>query len=260
MKHELNSLFPHVVTREYAELITQYINGLSADIEQRVSLLCPPVRLADSYRSQIEGEKAYKHRVSETIKIIIRNHELDNRLAFTGSCSDKDELLRWLQFLEEGSVTPKLEISWHRFSHGLISWTLVSVAWVYSDTESVSSSAATSSDPLDNLAYPLNTPQAVRMFQAFINAGLVRTSINGHLQWTACRTASKCPVAFAYFVTQASDFLRLTSTDKEGNLRYSRKPFEDLFLIHATSKKSDSNLSAKTRQKIDGIFARLSRL
>ena len=111
-------------------------------------------------------------------------------------------------------------------------------------------------DPLKNLPPELDNARAKEMFKAFMDAGFIELQTDGHFKWKSSRS-SKCPIAFCYFITRASDYLKLTKNDINGGFIYRRKPFEDLFQIYGTSKKMSKPVSAGIRKKIDEIFKKL---
>ena len=200
-------------------------------------------------------------------------------------------LLRLRRNLQYGAALPCATLSWKNMPDGTPRWELSSVCWKYPQNfmqyktydygnikdavftadlsvklspfdllakKSVSAPKSVP-DSLQNLLPPFDTPKARQMFQAFIDEKLVAHLPDGHLQWITPGRTSKCPVAFAYFVTQASDHLGLTTHTADSFHRYSRKPFEDLFQIYQTAKKASSTISAKTRKPIDEIFKNLQR-
>lgn len=111
-------------------------------------------------------------------------------------------------------------------------------------------------DPLKNLPPELDNARAKEMFKAFMDAGFIEPQTDGHFKWTFSRR--KYPISFCYFVTAASDYLKLTKININGVGVYRRKPFEDLFGIYNTSKKMYSKLSSDNRNKINDIFKKLT--
>lgn len=96
----------------------------------------------------------------------------------------------------------------------------------------------------------LTTDKAQAMFDAFEKAGFITKLEDGHLKWANNHSRAQ----FKYFVEKASDYLNLTGSNRRGKV-YCRKPFEDYFDFHGTSKMPIVKMDKKIR--IDEIFLSL---
>ena len=96
----------------------------------------------------------------------------------------------------------------------------------------------------------LTTDKARAMFDAFEKAGFITKLEDGHLKWANNHSRPQ----FKYFVEKASDYLNLTGSNRRGKV-YCRKPFEDYFDFHGTSKMPIVKMDKKIR--IDEIFLSL---
>lgn len=259
-----NRDFPNALSQGRISLTVCCINGLSSIINNKTAnLLAQPVIGAD-YSSISAREDEYKKAVINLIQFHTRLTELSFLSPVPSPSNPIDEeLSHWYELVDSCKVTPQPTLRWHHHPDGGISWTLLSISWYYTSSElensSDSTNTSTSSLSIDTLPLPgkLDTPEARLMFKQFIEAGRIEILPDGHLKWKVRNNASKCPVALAYFITRASDYLGLTVVGPSGLPRYHRKDIESLFCTSGSAKKTSFSISADIRKDIDSIFNQL---
>lgn len=264
MYNVTNRDFPNALSQSRASMTVCFINGLSGIINNKTADLLQQLLNCTDYSSVLALELKYKKAVTDLIQFHARHAELSFlSTAVSASNPIDEELSHWYELVDSCKVTPQPSLHWHHHPDGSISWTLVSISWFYSSSEpdNASDNPNTSDGSLsiDSLPLPgkLNTPEARLMFKQFIEAGRIEILPDGHLKWKVRNNASKCPVALAYFITRASDYLGLTVVGPSGLPRYHRKDLESLFRTSGSAKKTSFSISADIRKDIDSIFNQL---
>lgn len=274
--------FPHALSQDRISMTISIINGISSIINMKTACSYEDILNGADYQSISSREAAYKKHVVGVIQHHVRLTVLSS-LTPVASPSDPvdEELSQWYALVDACTVVPKPSLKWHHHPDGSISWTLVSISWfsTTSDCKSstTSNTAARTTTPtdkgsdytygssndtapdIDTITLPekLDTAEARLMFQKFIEEGRIEITCDGHLSWKVANHSSKCPVALAYFITKASDYLGLTVVGPSGMPRYRRKELEALFGVSGSTKKTSSSIAANTRKEIDAIFKKL---
>ena len=263
--------FPHALSQDRISMTVSIINGISSIINTKTASNYESLLKGVDYQSISAREAAYKKYVVGIIQHHVRLTVLSS-LTPVATPSDPvdEELTQWYALVDACTVVPKPSLKWHHHPDGSISWTLVSITWFSTTSDcKTGTTAATGTDTptgsidtaadIDTISLPekLDTAEARTMFKKFIDEGRIEIAADGHLRWKVANHSSKCPVALAYFITQASDYLGLTVVGPSGLPRYRRKELETLFGVSGSTKKTSSSIAANTRKEIDAIFKKL---
>ena len=275
--------FPHALSQDRISMTVSIINGISSIINTKTASNYESLLKGVDYQSISAREAAYKKYVVGIIQHHVRLTVLSSLTPVTTPSDPVDEeLTQWYALVDACTVVPKPSLKWHHHPDGSISWTLVSITW-FSTTSDCKASTVTdtvtdtpaeeTSNPgtdtptgsidtaadIDTISLPekLDTAETRTMFKKFIDEGRIEIAADGHLRWKVANHSSKCPVALAYFITKASDYLGLTVVGPSGLPRYRRKELETLFGVSGSTKKTSSSIAANTRKEIDAIFKKL---
>lgn len=263
--------FPHALSQDRISMTVSIINGISSIINTKTASNYESLLKGVDYQSISAREAAYKKYVVGIIQHHVRLTVLSS-LTPVATPSDPvdEELTQWYALVDACTVVPKPSLKWHHHPDGSISWTLVSITWFSTTSDcKTGTTAATGTDTptgsidtaadIDTISLPekLDTAEARTMFKKFIDEGRIEIAADGHLRWKVANHSSKCPVALAYFITKASDYLGLTVVGPSGLPRYRRKELETLFGVSGSTKKTSSSIAANTRKEIDAIFKKL---
>lgn len=277
--------FPHALSQDRISMTVSVINGISSIINMKTASSYESLLKGADYQSISAREAAYKKHVVGIIQHHVRLTVLSS-LSPVATPSDPvdEELSQWYALVDACTVIPKPSLKWHHHPDGSISWTLVSISWFCSSSDykvstatntTISTNTPTdktagtttdgtiadnvSTPDIDTISLPekLDTAEARLMFKKFIEEGRIEIAGDGHLSWKVANHSSKCPVALAYFITKASDYLGLTVVGPSGMPRYRRKELEEIFGVSGSTKKTASSIAANTRKEIDAIFKKL---
>ena len=262
------SEFPHALSADNTKRLLDNINGSAFVINSLASQQFQMLMNEPNFTNKVILEANYKQTVTELIKIHARQYELSALqplLQNADPVSQTDrESSRWYSLIESGSVVPSPDIHWQYLFDGRLSWSVQKLSWLYqaSPESSASSASYVRNTSVDVESFPLppklDSAKFRLVLKAFIEKGYVELLPDGHARWLFNRHASKCPVSFTCFVTNASDYLGLTTQSANVLPRYRRKELEELFQIFGTARKDSSAISASTRSNISKIFAGIS--
>ncbi|MCR4811098.1 MAG: hypothetical protein K5867_00665 [Bacteroidales bacterium] len=255
MKHYANADFRHVLDEGRIQKTVEAVNLAATVINISFQGLYNPIEVGMDFEGIREREKEFKKTVTSTLQQITRKIELATGATWALETEAlKAEEEKWHELVESCAVVPVLKIEWRHLPDGNLSWTLKGIEWCYAGTENEEDGEVSVDVGKITLPKLLDCEKGRRMLEVFEKKGYIKLMADGHAKWCLNKRASKCPVAFACFVTEASDYLGVTVKGSNGLPRYRRKELEELFGIYGTSRKESSEISPEVRKEIKNVF------